>query len=75
MMNTQATQRNKWQQKRMRNGEVMTLNVNQRYEDGTQGAKTKSKNLPSMYKNKQISLVVKNKQSLKLEEINKIKIN
>jgi hypothetical protein len=50
--NTKATQRNKWQQKRMRNDEVMTLNVNQRYEDGTQGAKTKSKNLPSMFENK-----------------------
>jgi hypothetical protein len=29
--NTKATKRNKWQQKRMKNNEVMTLNVNQRY--------------------------------------------
>ncbi len=41
--NTKATQRNKWQQKRMRNDEVTTPNVNQRYKDGTQGQKTKSK--------------------------------
>ncbi len=44
--NSKATQRNKWQQKRMRNDEVMTLNVNQRYKDGTQGAKQKVKNFP-----------------------------
>jgi tRNA (Thr-GGU) A37 N-methylase len=50
--NTKATQHNKWQQKRLRNDKVMTLNVNQRFEDGTQGLKTKSKNLPSMFENK-----------------------
>jgi hypothetical protein len=50
--NTKATHHNKWQQKRLRNDEVMTPNVNQRFEDGTQGLKTKSINLPSMFENK-----------------------
>ncbi len=40
-MNTKATQRNKWQQKRMRNDEVMALNVNRGLIDGTQGANKK----------------------------------
>ena len=42
--NTKATHRNKGQQKGVRNDEVMTLNVNQRFEDGTQGEKQKVKN-------------------------------
>ncbi len=49
---TKATQGNKWQQKGVRNDEVMALNVNQRFEDGTQRGKQKVKNPPSMFKNK-----------------------
>jgi hypothetical protein len=30
----------------------MALNVNQQFEDGTQGGKQKVKSLPSMFKNK-----------------------
>jgi hypothetical protein len=36
--NTMATQRNKWQQKRMKTDDGMTLNVNRGLIDGTQGA-------------------------------------
>ena len=43
---TKATQRNKWQRKRVRNNEVMTLRMNQRFEDGTQGENQKVKIFP-----------------------------
>jgi hypothetical protein len=36
-----------------------------------QGANTKIKRLPSMFKNKVFSLVFKNKKKIKLEDINK----
>ena len=58
---TMATQRNKWQQKRMKTDNGMTLNVNHGLIDGTQGANKEIKNPPSMFKNKMFSLVVKNK--------------
>ncbi len=47
---TKATLRNEWQQKGVRNDEVMALNVNQRFEDGTQKEKQKIKSLPSIFK-------------------------
>ena len=50
--NTKATQSNKWQQKRVRNDEVRTLNMNRGFIDGTQGANKKNKSLPSMFKNR-----------------------
>ena len=37
-MDTMAAQRNKWQQKRMKTNNGMTLNVNHGWIDGTQGA-------------------------------------
>ena len=51
--NNKATQSNKWQQKRVRNDEVRTLNVNRGFIDGTQGANKKNnKSLPSKFKNR-----------------------
>jgi hypothetical protein len=45
----------------MKTDNGVTPNVNQGLTDGTQGANTKVKNLPSMFENKVFSLVVKNK--------------
>jgi hypothetical protein len=64
--NTMATQSIKWQQKRSKTDDGTTPNVNHGLIDGTQGAKTKSKNLPSSFKNKSFSLVVKNKLEFKI---------
>ena len=41
--NTVATQSNKWQRKRIKNDEVMSLNVNQRYIMGRKGKEKKTK--------------------------------
>jgi hypothetical protein len=51
-MNTKcgATQRNKWQQKRLKTDDGKTLNVNHVLMDWRQGAKRKTKSLPSMFK-------------------------
>jgi hypothetical protein len=59
-----ATSTNKWQQKRMKINDGMTLNVNHELIDGTQGAKQKVKSLPSSFKNKSFSLLDKNKIEL-----------
>ena len=48
--NTKATQSNKWQQKRVRNDEVRTLNMNRGFIDGTQGANKKIKVFPRCLK-------------------------
>jgi hypothetical protein len=47
---TKATQRSKWQHKRVKNNEVNTLRVNQRFEDGTQGENQKVKIFPPCLK-------------------------
>ena len=55
-----ATQRNKWQQKRSKTDNGMTINMEQAVIDGTQGANKEVKSPPSMFKNKVFLLVVKN---------------
>ncbi len=45
-----ATSTNKWQQKRMKKNDGMTLNVNHELIDGTQGVEQKVKGLPSSFK-------------------------
>ncbi len=48
--NTMATQSNKWQQKRMKTNDGVTLNVNRGLIDGHKEQTKKIKSLPSMFK-------------------------
>ena len=44
-----TTSTNKWQQKGVKTNDRLTLNVNQKMIDGTQGVKQKVKGLPSSF--------------------------
>jgi hypothetical protein len=66
--NNKATQSNKWQQKRVRNDEVRTLNVNRGFIDGTQGANKKIKVFPRSLKIDSFNWLIKNKKWIKLVE-------